>query len=71
MDRQATSEANYGEEDLEATDREWEEFAKLVKSKNKRQEQAFYPCPPPEEDYVSTVVSGISVFLLLLHFPRV
>lgn len=51
------SEAHFGEEDHEATDKEWEEFAKLVKMRKKRQEQAFYPCPPPEEDYVSTVVS--------------
>lgn len=52
----ATSEAHYGEEDQEMIDKEWEEFAKLVKLRNKRQEQAFYPCPPQDEDYVNTIV---------------
>lgn len=55
------SEAHYGEEDQEAIDKEWEEFAKLVKLRSKRQEQAFYPCPPPQEDdYDNTLVRVFS-----------
>lgn len=53
-----TSEALFGEADYVATDKEWEEFAKLVEKKKKMQDQAaFYPCPPQEEDYVSPLVS--------------
>lgn len=51
-----TAEAQFGEEDREAVDNEWDEFSKLVQKKKKRQEQAFYPCPPLDEDYVSTIV---------------
>lgn len=52
----------YGEHDAEATDREWEEFAKLVEMKNKKREQqnTFYPSPSTEEEYESTIVSGLS-----------
>lgn len=63
MDK-TTSEAHYGEEDQEAVDKEWEEFAKLVNLKTKRQEQAFYPCPPQEEDYVSTIVRILKLSIL-------
>lgn len=56
----ALFEAHYGEGDADAIDREWEEFAKLVDLRNKRQEQlqqnTFYPSPATEEDYESTIV---------------
>lgn len=59
MDKNDDS-AHFGEDDPEATDKEWEEFASLLKKKRQRQEQAFYPCPPPQEqdeEYVNTLVS--------------
>lgn len=57
--------AYYGEGDAEAVDKEWEEFAKLVDIRNKRRDQqnTFYPCPAPEEDYESTIVRFRIFFL--------
>ncbi|KAF5285463.1 hypothetical protein FQA39_LY16637 [Lamprigera yunnana] len=45
------SEAHFGEEDYTAVDKEWEEFSKLLQHRTKeKRAQAFYPCPPPEDD---------------------
>lgn len=51
--------AQYGEENQEEHDKEWEDFAKLLEQKKKNSSQIFYPCPPSEdvEDYVQTLVS--------------
>lgn len=68
------SEAQYGEEDQSAVDKEWEEFSKLVEIRKKRQEQAFYPCPPPEDDEVNNLVrlwTKIKDIYTLLHKSRI
>ncbi|CAG9814810.1 unnamed protein product [Phaedon cochleariae] len=47
-------------DDQDETDKEWEDFTKLLEQKKKKSSQAFYPCPPPEdvEDYVQTMMYG-------------
>lgn len=62
------SEGYFGEDDPDATDKEWDDFAKLVEKKRKPQEQAFYPCPPQEEDYVSTLVRILDQILNFLIY---
>ncbi|CAH0549331.1 unnamed protein product [Brassicogethes aeneus] len=59
MDKEFES-AQFGEDDPDATDKEWEEFEYLLSKKRKRQEQSFYPCPPPQEEdeYVNTLMYG-------------
>lgn len=48
---QTESEAQLGEVDYQAVDKEWEEFSRLMRRRNRKREQSsFYPCPPPEED---------------------
>lgn len=56
--------AQYGEENQEEHDKEWEDFAKLLEQKKKNSSQIFYPCPPSEdvEDYVQTLVSIFVAF---------
>lgn len=54
------NDAHFGEGNQEETDKEWEDFAKLVDQKKRNSAQTFYPCPPPEDvDYVQTLVSPI------------
>lgn len=38
------------------TDTAWEEFAKLVAEKQKKNAQSFYPSPIQDEDILSTIV---------------
>ncbi|KAJ8917377.1 hypothetical protein NQ315_002401 [Exocentrus adspersus] len=54
------SDAHLGEDSTEETDKEWEDFAKLLEQQRRKQSQNFYPCPPPEdvEDYVQTLMYG-------------
>lgn len=60
---QTESEAQFGELDYRAVDREWEEFSRLMRRRDRRREQSsFYPCPPPEEDDdVNNLVSSTKV----------
>lgn len=52
------SEAHFGEMDYQAVDKEWEEFSRLMRKRDRKKTQTFYPCPPPEEeDDVSNLVS--------------
>lgn len=57
------AEGYFGEDDPHATDKEWDDFAKLVEKKRSRTAQAFYPCPQQEEDYVSTLVRINEIYL--------
>lgn len=56
------SEAHFGEEDCAAIDKEWEEFSKLLQHRTKqRRAQAFYPCPPPEDEEDVNFVRNIFI----------
>ncbi|KAF7286626.1 chloride channel protein 2 isoform X2 [Rhynchophorus ferrugineus] len=49
------------EHDMEATDRDWEDFEKFLRKKKKAghsEQLAFYPFPPQEEEYQSTLMYG-------------
>lgn len=44
-------ETQFVDEDQEVIDKEWEEFSKRFQHRSKQKRaQAFYPCPPPEEE---------------------
>lgn len=60
------SEAHFSEGNTEETDKEWEDFAKLLEEQKRKQSQTFYPCPPPEdvEDYVQTLVNCPNLFFI-------
>lgn len=60
------SEAHFNEGNSEETDKEWEDFAKLLEQQRRKQSQTFYPCPPPEdvEDYVQTLASSRNSFII-------
>lgn len=53
------SESQFADADMDAVDREWEEFSKLAEKKKSKKEQSFYPCPAPEDDYLNSLVYNL------------